>query len=93
MKDKKKIIFNAVFLILCFSLTLFYVFKGEDFKTVLRFIRRAGGTVWLVGILLVTAFILCESLIICYLMKNLKQFPEISQTSTAKLHFRIMLLS
>ena len=70
MKDKKKIIFNAVFLILCFSLTLFYVFKGEDFKTVLRFIRRAGGTVWLVGILLVTAFILCESLIICYLMKN-----------------------
>ena len=41
MKDKKKIIFNAVFLILCFSLTLFYVFKGEDFKAVLRFIRRA----------------------------------------------------
>ncbi len=78
MKDKKKIIFNAVFLILCFSLTLFYVFKGEDFKTVLRFIRRAGGTVWLVGILLVTAFILCESLIICYLMKNLKQKPKLS---------------
>ena len=67
MKDKKKIIFNAVFLILCFSLTLFYVFKGEDFKAVLRFIRRAGSAVWLVGILLVTAFILCESLIIYYL--------------------------
>lgn len=77
MKDKKKIIFNAVFLILCFSLTLFYVFKGEDFKAVLRFIRRAGGAVWLIGLLLVTAFILCESLIIYYLMKNLKQKPKL----------------
>ena len=78
MKDKKKIIFNAVFLILCFSLTLFYVFKGEDFKAVLRFIRRAGGAVWLIGLLLVTAFILCESLIIYYLMKNLKQKPKLT---------------
>ncbi len=56
---------------------MFYVFKGEDFKAVLRFIRRAGGAVWLIGLLLVTAFILCESLIIYYLMKNLKQKPKL----------------
>ena len=79
MKDiRKKSFLTLFFLILCFSLTLFYVFKGEDFKAVLRFIRRAGGAVWLIGLLLVTAFILCESLIIYYLMKNLKQKPKLT---------------
>ncbi len=77
MKDKKKVIFNVIFLLLCFGLTLFYVFRGEDFGEVFRFIRHAKSAGWLLGVGLVVAFILGESIIIYYLLRNLKQQPKL----------------
>ena len=75
-KDKKKIIFNVIFLLLCFGLTLFYVFRGEDFGEVFRFIRHAKSAGWLLGVGLVVAFILGESIIIYYLPDDVLQNCE-----------------
>ena len=78
MKKKKKVLFNFIFLTLCIGLTVYYVFRGEDFSEVAEYIEHAKGPEWLVGILLVFAFILSESVIIFYLMGTLKEKPKLS---------------
>lgn len=75
MRNKRKIIFNIVFLVLCVGLTLYYVFRGQDFSQVYTYVVEAKGVEWLVGIGLVVCFILSESVIIYYLMGSLKQKP------------------
>lgn len=78
MKGKiTKIAFNAIFLITCIGITVFFVFRGEDFSNVVGYIKNASGLGWIVGIGLVVGFILCESVIIYYLMRNLNQQPKI----------------
>lgn len=78
MKSKKKIAFNFIFLMLCVGLTVYYVMRGEDFEQVEAYIKAAKGGEWLVGIALVFAFILGESVIIYYLMGTLKEKPKAS---------------
>ena len=41
MRNKKKAIFNTIFLILVFSLTVYMVFRGEDLGEIIHTVRQA----------------------------------------------------
>lgn len=41
MRNKKKAIFNTIFLILIFSITVYMVFKGEDLGEIIHTVRQA----------------------------------------------------
>ena len=70
MKNRKKIIFNGVFLAVVFALTIYGVFHGEDLSSMMDAIHRADKR-WLVpGIALVAFFIWGESIIIWYMMRS-----------------------
>lgn len=70
MRDKKKAVFNTLFLLLVFGLTVYGVFRGEDLESMMHSIRQAQWQ-WLVpGVALVLFFIWSESIIIWYMMKS-----------------------
>lgn len=70
MKKNKKVIFDAVFLISVFLLTLYGVFYGEDMEAMWTAIQKADIR-WLIpGILLVAFFIWGESVIIWYMLRS-----------------------
>ena len=70
MKSRKKIIFNGVFLVVVFVLTIYGVFHGEDLSSMISAIHEADKK-WLVpGIGLVAFFIWGESIIIWYMMRS-----------------------
>ncbi len=70
MRINKKAIFNAVFLIVVFALTIYGVFHGEDMDALLGAMKKADIR-WLIpGVLLVTFFIWGESIIIWYMMRS-----------------------
>lgn len=70
MKSKKTV-FNLLFLVLVFGLTLYYVFHGEDMHALAAYIRQSNVWYWVAGIILVVLFILGESVIIYYMMRSL----------------------
>lgn len=70
MQTKKKVIFNGIFLLLVFSLTIYGVFHGEDLGAMLDAIRSADKLWLLPGALLVVFFIWGESIIIWYMMRS-----------------------
>ena len=70
MKKNKRAIFNGVFLIIVFVLTIYGVFHGEDLGAMMDAIRSADKR-WLVpGLALVAFFIWGESIIIWYMMRS-----------------------
>ena len=71
MGNKKKMIFNVVFLILVFVATLYGVFRGEDLKETIEVLKTVN-LVWLIpGVIGVMIFIWGESIIIHYMMRTL----------------------
>lgn len=72
MKNKKNL-FNLLFLVLVFGLTMYYVFHGEDFDALGSYLRQANITYWIIGVGLVIVFILSESVIIYYMMHSVGQ--------------------
>lgn len=73
MMNKRKLIFNITFLILVFSITIFYIFHDQDISSILDAIQTADIKYWLYAILFVVFFIVAESFIIYYMMKSIKQ--------------------
>ena len=71
MRNKKKAIFNTIFLILIFSITVYMVFKGEDLGEIIHTVRQADPVYLLVSVVCVVLFILGESVIIFYMMRTL----------------------
>lgn len=71
MADKKKKIWNFVFLIVVFLLTVYYIFKDQDIGKILNTAADADIRYLLLGILCVILFILGESSIIYYMMRTL----------------------
>ena len=71
MRDKKKAIFNTIFLILIFSITVYMVFKGEDLGEIIHTVRQADPVYLLISVVCVVLFILGESVIIFYMMRTL----------------------
>lgn len=70
MQTKKKAVFNTVFLLLVFGLTVYGVFHGEDLGRMTEAIRKTNAA-WLIpGAALVAVFIWGESIIIWYMMKS-----------------------
>lgn len=67
----KKKIFNILFLAIVFGLTLWSVFHGENLGQVMDFLTTADPLYVLLSIICVLLFILCESVIIFYLIKTL----------------------
>ena len=43
MRDKKKAVFNILFLLLVFGLTVYGVFRGEDLESMMHSIRHSQG--------------------------------------------------
>ncbi len=78
MSHKKKIIFNCIFLLVCFALTMYYVFHGQDFSKIMSYVKDAHSLYWLLGVVLVIGFILGESVIIFYLMRSLGKQPKLN---------------
>lgn len=64
----KKKIFNAVFLVTVFCLTMWAVFKGQDLNALLYYLSNAEASFIAASVVCVVAFILSESVIIHYLM-------------------------
>lgn len=72
MKNKKTL-FNLLFLLLVFGLTIYYVFHGEDMQALTMYLSQSKVEYWLVGVVLVVLFILSESVIIYYMMHSVGQ--------------------
>ena len=71
MADKKKMIFNIVFLIFVFAGTLYGVFHGEDLGEIVHIVKTVD-PLWLIpGVICVVIFIWGESIIIFYMMHTL----------------------
>ncbi len=71
--NKKKGIFNAVFLVVIFLATIYYVFHGKDIDNLIYYIHLADSRYWMIAVLFVMFFILGESVIIYYLMRSVGQ--------------------
>lgn len=71
MADKRKAVLNFVFLITVFSLTMYFVFRGEDINEILKVVHQADGRYLILGIICVILFIIGESVIIFYMMRTL----------------------
>ena len=71
MRNKKKAIFNTIFLILVFSLTVYMVFRGEDLGEIIHTVRQAEPVYLLISVACVVLFILGESVIIFCMMRTL----------------------
>ena len=67
----KKTIFNILFLIIVFALTLWSVFSGVDFRQLTDYLSNANPLYTIPSVLCVIAFILGESVIIYYLLNTL----------------------
>lgn len=70
MRDKKKAIWNMVFLFAVFGLTVYGVFHGEDLESMILAIQTTQWEWLLPGVGLVLFFIWGESIIIWYMMKS-----------------------
>ncbi|MGI6070936.1 MAG: lysylphosphatidylglycerol synthase transmembrane domain-containing protein [Blautia sp.] len=71
MQNKKKAIFNFIFLVFVFALTMYLIFGGEDIGEIWSQVRQAGKGFLSVGIVCVVIFIIGESVIIFYMMRTL----------------------
>ncbi|SER43043.1 lysylphosphatidylglycerol synthase transmembrane domain-containing protein [Lachnobacterium bovis] len=73
MRVSKKNVFNVVFLITVFALTLYGVFHGQDMGQILGCIKQCDIRYWMISILFVVFFVEGESVIIYYMMKKVGQ--------------------
>lgn len=70
-KTSKKSVFNIIFLVVIFVLTISSVFSGVDFKQLTYYLSTADPIYTILSIVCVIFFILGESVIIHYLLKTL----------------------
>lgn len=72
MENKKKTIFNVIFLLVVFTGTMYGVFHGEDIGEIVKILEQVN-VLWLIpGVICVVVFIWGESIIIYYMMRTLK---------------------
>ena len=72
MENKKKTIFNVIFLLVVFAGTMYGVFHGEDIGEIVKILEQVN-VLWLIpGVICVVVFIWGESIIIYYMMRTLK---------------------
>lgn len=76
--NKKKALMNTAVLAVCFGLTMYYVFRGQDLAQLLDYIKEADVRYWIPAVGLVVAFVLSESVIIWYLMRSLGRKADLN---------------
>lgn len=81
MRNNSKRKFNITFLIICFLLTLFYVFHGQDPKALLGYIKEADVRYWLIGVGFIVAYIFMAAVVIFYNLIALRSESPLSQAS------------
>jgi conserved hypothetical protein len=70
---KRKLIVNSLSLIIIFSITVYFIFRGQDISGLLQNIKSTDSKFWLLAALCVLFFIGCESIIIFYMMITIRQ--------------------
>ena len=70
-KNRKKVIFDGIFLMTVFGLTMYGVFKGEDLPAILGYIRGTKDSYLVLAMLCVVFFVYSESAIIYKLLCSL----------------------
>lgn len=68
---KNRNIFNALFLVVVFVITIYSVFHNEDLSSIIVYMKSADTRYWLAGVLFVIIFIECESVVIYYMLRGL----------------------
>ena len=75
MENKKKTIFNVIFLLVVFTGTMYGVFHGEDIGEIVKILEQVN-VLWLIpGVICVVVFIWGESIIIYYMKKEKIPIP------------------
>ncbi len=69
MESRKKTVFNILFLIALFLITIYLMFSGQDLKTILEYVHQVKKRYLILGITLVVVYVCCESVIIKYLLR------------------------
>ena len=64
--SKKQTVFNLLFLVIVFGLTMYLVFRGKDIGDIISTAREADGRYLLLSLVCVVFFILGESVIIFF---------------------------
>ena len=77
MSRNKKIL-NAVFVLLIFGLTVFYVFHGEDLGKIAAAIEHSNIYYWIAAVISILFFIGGESVIIHYMMNTFGQRTQLT---------------
>lgn len=76
MENKKKTIFNVIFLLVVFTGTMYGVFHGEDIGEIVKILEQVN-VLWLIpGVICVVVFIWGESIIIYYMMQDTENPAE-----------------
>jgi len=73
MINKRKMLLNTIFLVVVFSLTLYFIFRDQDIAALMDVIKSSDTRYWLASIVCVVFFIGSESIIIYYMMNSIKQ--------------------
>lgn len=73
MMNKRKYLLNTLFLIMVFSITLYYIFHDQDIGKIYETIQSGDISYWLLACFCVIFFIGSESIIIFYMMRSIKQ--------------------
>ena len=81
MEKNNKTKFNIAFLIVCFLLTLFYVFHGQNPKELLGYIQEADVRYWIAGVGFIVLYIFMAGVVIFYNLKALKKESPLSDAS------------
>ena len=69
-KSKQKNLLNALFLVALLALTVWAVFKDQDFGVILHTLTGIAPIFLITGFLLVIVYVCSESVIIKYLLEN-----------------------
>ena len=62
-------------MLLCIGVSVYFVFSGQDSAAVFSYIMESSQAFWFIGFILVIAFIICESVIIFYLLREFGETP------------------
>ena len=84
MENKKKMIFNVLFLFLVFAATIYGVFHGEDLSEIAEILKTVNLYWLLPGVACVIIFIWGESIIIFYMMHTLV-FGQVMRFTTTEM--------
>ena len=73
MINKRKMILNTLFLVAVFSITVYYIFRGQDMTCIIENIKSTDVRYWGLAIICIVVFIGSESIIIFYMMHSIRQ--------------------